>query len=145
LAERVCVFAPDPDGWALQSDVTTSPVKAWRGGQTTRLMASVLRASRGFGEPAVFEASGPALWTRLRRQLEALLLDYWRAGGLGGASAEEAFQVRCDRSTMSQNDLDAGRVIAQVTLLPVAAVDRITVSMVLGAAERTDLALAAVA
>ena len=142
LAERVCVFAPNPDGWALQSDVTTSPQRAWRGGQATRLMASLLRAARGIGEPTVFEANGPLLWKRLRRRLESLLLDFWQAGGLGGASPEEAFQVRCDNSTMTQNDLDAGRVIARVTVLPVAAVDRITVSMALGAAERTDATVA---
>ena len=142
LAERVCLFAPQPDGWALQSDVSTSPIRAWRGGQATRLMASVLRAARGIGEPAVFESNGPALWTRLRRQMESLLLDYWRAGGLGGASPDDAFEVRCDMRTMTRNDLDAGRVIAQVTLLPVASVDRITVSMVLGAAERSGVSLA---
>jgi uncharacterized protein len=142
LAERVCVFAPQPDGWALQSDVTTAPAKAWRGGQASRLVASVLRAAREIGAPLVFAPNGPALWAKLRRALEQLLLTYWQAGGLGGASAEEAFQVRCDRSTMTQNDLDAGRVIALVTLLPVAAVDRITVSMALGAAERSELVLA---
>jgi len=142
LAERVCLFAPQPDGWALQSDVSTSPIRAWRAGQATRLMASVLRAARGIGEPALFEANGPALWTRLRRQMESLLLDYWRAGGLGGASPDEAFEVRCDMSTMTRNDLDAGRVIARVSLLPVASVDRITVSMVLGAAERSGVPLA---
>jgi uncharacterized protein len=142
LAERVCLFAPQPGSWALQSDVSTSPTRAWRGGQATRLMASVLRAARGIGEPAVFEASGPALWTRLRRQMESLLTDYWRAGGLGGASPDQAFEVRCDMSTMTRNDLDAGRVIARVSVLPVASVDRITVSMVLGAAENTDVSLA---
>lgn len=140
LAERVCVFAPQPGGWALQSDVTTASDRAWRGGQASRLVASVLRAARGIGEPVVFDPNGPALWTRLRRQMEALLLDYWQAGGLGGASPEEAFEVRCDLSTMTRNDLDAGRVVARITLLPVAAIDRITVALVLGAAERTDTA-----
>ena len=32
LAERVCLVARQPDGWALQSDVTTSPDSAWRAG-----------------------------------------------------------------------------------------------------------------
>lgn len=137
LAERVCLFAPEPGGWALQSDVTTAADPGWHGGQASRLMASVLRAARGIGEPAVFDVNGPALWTRLRRQMEALLLDYWQAGGLGGASPGEAFEVRCDGSTMTQNDLDAGRVVARVTLLPVAAVERISVALVLATAERS--------
>ncbi len=70
----------------------TSPIRAWRAGQATRLMASVLRAARGIGEPALFEANGPALWTRVRRQMESLLLDYWREGGLGGASARRGLR-----------------------------------------------------
>jgi len=55
-------------------------------------------------------------------------------GGLGGATPDEAFEVRCDRSTMSQNDLDAGRLIARITVLPVAAIERITVVLALTAA-----------
>ena len=84
-------------------------------------------AARRAGEAALFEANGPALWTEVRRSLEQTLLAFWREGALGGASAEEAFVVRCDRSTMSQNDLDGGRVRAEIALLPVAAVERITV------------------
>lgn len=45
--------------------------------------------------------------------MEALLTGFWQAGGLGGASPSEAFTVRCDRSTMSQNDIDAGRLIVE--------------------------------
>ena len=41
--------------------------------------------------------------------------------------------MRCDRSTMSQNDLDSGRMVAQITVLPVAAVERITVVLALSA------------
>ncbi len=127
LARRVCVIAPSPDGWALHSDVTASADEAWRAGGVSRLMGAVLRAARRTGETALFEASGPALWKRIERSLEALLTAFWREGGLGGASPEEAFSVRCDRSTMSQNDLDNGRLRAEVSLLPVAAVERITV------------------
>ena len=35
---------------------------------------------------------------------------------------------------MTQNDLDAGRVIARITVLPVAAIERITVVLALSAA-----------
>jgi phage tail sheath protein FI len=134
LAGRVCLVARQPDGWALQSDVTTSPDPAWRGGSVTRMMASLLRAARATGEAELFGANGPALWTRVRRHLEALLTDYWQEGGLGGASPDEAFEVRCDRSTMTQNDLDAGRLVAKITVLPVTAVERITVVLALSAA-----------
>ncbi len=127
LARRVCVIAPSPEGWALQSDVTASADEAWRAGGVSRLLGAVLRAARRTGDAALFEASGPALWQRIERSLGQLLTAFWREGGLGGASPEEAFSVRCDRSTMSQNDLDNGRLRAEISILPVAAVERITV------------------
>lgn len=133
LAERVCLVARQPDGWALQSDVTTSPVVEWRAGGVSRMMASLVRAARRAGDADLFDANGPALWTRVRRHLEALLTAYWREGGLGGASPDEAFDVRCDRTTMTQNDLDNGRMVATVTVLPVAAVERITIVLALSA------------
>ena len=134
LAERVCLVARQPDGWALQSDVTTSPDSAWRAGGVSRMIASLVRAARATGEAELFGANGPALWTRVRRHLEALLIAYWQEGGLGGATPDEAFEVRCDRSTMTQNDLDSGRLVARITVLPVAAIERITVVLALSAA-----------
>jgi hypothetical protein len=133
LAERVCLVAPEPDGWALASDVTTSPDLAWRPAGVSRLMASVLRAARRVGEGVLFETNGPSLWARLRRSIEDLLTDYWREGGLRGASTAEAFDVRCDRSTMSQNDIDSGRLVARIGLVPAAAVERMVIVLALDA------------
>src|SRR5256885_8451213 len=42
-----------------------------------------------------------------------------RDGALQGATAEEAFFVKCDRTTMTQDDLDNGRLIAIVGVAPV--------------------------
>jgi hypothetical protein len=136
LAGRVCLVARQPDGWALQSDVTTSPDSAWRAGAVTRMMASLVRAARATGEAELFGPNGPELWTRVRRHLESLLTAYWQEGGLGGATLDEAFDVRCDRTTMSQSDLDAGRLVARITVLPVAAVEHITVVLALAAGGR---------
>ena len=63
----------------------------------------------------------------MRRSLEQTLLAFWREGALGGATADEAFSVRCDRSTMSRNDLDNGRLRAEIAVRPVASVERITI------------------
>jgi hypothetical protein len=135
LARRVCVVAPEPGGWALHSDVSASADEAWRAGGVTRLLGAVLRAAREVGAGVLFEASGPTLWRRIERSLEHMLSAFWREGGLGGASPEEAFSVRCDASTMSANDLDHGRLRAEVSLLPVAAVERITVVLDLAGAD----------
>jgi hypothetical protein len=145
LAERVCLIALEPDGWSLVSDVTTSPDPSWRPAGVSRLMASVLHAAARVGEGMPFEPNGPLLWARLRRAMEDLLTDYWREGGLRGASTDEAFDVRCDRSTMSQNDIDNGRLIARVSLQPAAAIERIVVVLALDPGGSSTVALREVA
>jgi phage tail sheath protein FI len=127
LAKHVCIFAQAPDGWALQSDVTTSADEAWRFGGASRLMGTILRAARSAGDAVTFDVSGPRLWAQLRGGIEDMLLEFWREGAFAGASAAEAFSVLCDRSTMTQADLDAGRLIVQISVRPAMSIERITV------------------
>ena len=68
---------------------------------------------------AVFEPNGEALWARARTTVTDFLTHEWRSGKLQGASAEQAFFVRCDQSTMTQNDLDNGRLNIVVGVAPV--------------------------
>lgn len=63
---------------------------------------------------AVFEPNGERLWANIRETVESFLLNEWVSGALLGSSPKEAFFVRCDRSTMTQNDLDNGRLICLI-------------------------------
>lgn len=63
---------------------------------------------------AVFEPNGERLWANVRTTVSDFLYNEWLGGALLGASPKEAFFVRCDRSTMSQNDLDNGRLICLI-------------------------------
>lgn len=63
---------------------------------------------------AVFEPNGEMLWANVRGTIADFLYNEWRNGALLGSKPEEAFFVRCDRSTMTQNDLDNGRLICLV-------------------------------
>lgn len=63
---------------------------------------------------AVFENNGPQLWANVRQTVSSFLYTQWRNGNLLGLTLEEAFFVRCDRSTMTQNDLDNGRLICLI-------------------------------
>ena len=63
---------------------------------------------------AVFEPNGEALWANIRETVSGFLYNEWRSGALLGATPEEAYFVRCDRSTMTQNDLDNGRLICLI-------------------------------
>jgi hypothetical protein len=63
---------------------------------------------------AVFEPNGERLWANVRQTIGDFLYNEWRNGALLGTTPEEAYFVRCDRSTMTQNDLDNGRLICLI-------------------------------
>jgi phage tail sheath protein FI len=67
----------------------------------------------------VFEPNAEPLWARVRFSIQAFLETVWRNGALEGTSPEEAFFVVCDRSTMTQADIDNGRLICAVGVAPV--------------------------
>lgn len=67
----------------------------------------------------VFEPNGEALWARVRTTVYDFLLNEWHSGRLQGTKPEEAYFVRCDRTTMTQNDLDNGRLVCVVGVAPV--------------------------
>jgi hypothetical protein len=53
---------------------------------------------------------GEATWTQVQEEVEAFLTRLWRAGVLLGGKPEEAFFVRCDMSTMTEDDIANRRV-----------------------------------
>jgi hypothetical protein len=63
---------------------------------------------------AVFEPNGERLWANVRSTVSDFLYNEWVGGALLGSTPKEAFFVRCDRTTMTQNDLDNGRLICLV-------------------------------
>lgn len=67
----------------------------------------------------VFEPNAEPLWARLRRAISNFLTTVWRNGALEGTKVEEAYFVKCDRTTMTQTDIDNGRLICVVGIAPV--------------------------
>lgn len=67
---------------------------------------------------AVFEPNAEPTWARVRQSVTNFLTGVWRAGGLAGTKQEEAFFVRCDRTTMSLSDIEAGRLVCEVGIAP---------------------------
>ena len=127
LTDRVSLLGPTPKGLRLLSDVTTSLDPSYRQASVHRLVTALVRAARALGELHSFEHSGEPLWRRLRDSLETLLTQLWLKGALAGASAQDAFAVRCDRTTTSQQDLDSGRVVAEVTFWAAVPIEEIRV------------------
>jgi len=67
----------------------------------------------------VFEPNAEPLWARVRRSVSNFLTQIWRNGALEGTRVEEAYFVKCDRTTMTQTDIDQGRLICLVGVAPV--------------------------
>jgi phage tail sheath protein FI len=68
---------------------------------------------------AVFEPNSEPTWIAIRTAITSFLLTVWRNGALAGTTQSEAFFVRCDRTTMTQDDFDNGRLICLVGVAPV--------------------------
>ena len=67
----------------------------------------------------VFEPNAEPLWARVVRTVSDFLTVVWRNGALEGTKVEEAFFVKCDRTTMTQTDIDSGRLICVIGVAPV--------------------------
>ncbi|QKI90134.1 phage tail sheath family protein [Thiomicrorhabdus xiamenensis] len=63
---------------------------------------------------AVFEPNGEALWAKVRLSVENFLLQNWRKGAFQGSRPDEAFFVRCDKSSMTQEEIRTGILIVTI-------------------------------
>ncbi len=67
----------------------------------------------------VFEPNSQALWARVVQSVSDFLYSEWQAGHLMGSKPEQAYFVKCDQSTMTQNDIDNGRLICMIGVAPI--------------------------
>lgn len=67
----------------------------------------------------VSEPNDERLWAKVQAQVEAFLLNLWRQGAMQGVSASKAYYVRCDRTTMTQDDIDNGRLVMEIGIAAV--------------------------
>jgi hypothetical protein len=69
-------------------------------------------------QDVVFEPNTPQLWATVERLIENFLLTVFNSGAFAGATPEQSYFVRCDQTTMTADDIDAGRLIALVGVAP---------------------------
>ncbi len=105
-------------GMRLWGARTISSDSEWKYVNLRRYFAYLERSIDKGTQWAVFEPNGEQLWANVRRTIEDFLLNEWQNGALLGEKPEKAYFVKCDRSTMSQNDLDNGRLICLVGVAP---------------------------
>jgi phage tail sheath protein FI len=99
---------------------TMSSDGAWKYVNVRRLFLFLEESIDEGTQYAVFEPNDVSLWERLRGSVTAFLTTQWRAGMLQGRTPDEAFFVKIGLGeTMTQDDIDNGRVIMLIGIAPV--------------------------
>ena len=66
----------------------------------------------------VFEPNDEPLWAQIRLNVGAFMQDLFRKGAFQGSSPREAYFVKCDGETTTQQDIDKGIVNIEVGFAP---------------------------
>ena len=98
---------------------TLSSDTSWKYVNVRRLFIYLEESIQKGTQWAVFEPNDERLWARINLTITEFLTRVWRDGALMGTKREEAFYVRVDRTTMTQDDIDNGRLIAEIGVAPV--------------------------
>ncbi|MGB8858226.1 MAG: phage tail sheath subtilisin-like domain-containing protein [Ilumatobacteraceae bacterium] len=98
---------------------TLSSNTDWQYINVRRLFNMVETAIMDGTQFAVFEPNDQKLWEGLKRTVSSFLRGLWRDGALFGATAEQAFYVKCDSETNPPESIDQGKVIVEVGIAPV--------------------------
>ncbi|MFY9619673.1 MAG: phage tail sheath subtilisin-like domain-containing protein [Pyrinomonadaceae bacterium] len=117
---------------------TLSPDPEWKYVNVRRLFIYLERSIDKGTQWAVFEANDESLWASVQRQVAGFLQRLWQSGALQGRSADEAFFVKCDRSTMTQDDIDRGRLVCLIGVAPLKPAEFVVVRIGQWTADRND-------
>ena len=98
----------------------------WKYINVRRLFIFIEESIKANTNWAVFEPNDETLWIRVQRTIEVFLTGLWRNGALVGASPAEAFYVNIGKSTMTQDDIDNGRLICMIGVAPVRPAEFVT-------------------
>ena len=66
----------------------------------------------------VFEPNDEPLWAQIRLNIGAFMQNLFRQGAFHGSSPREAYFVKCDKETTTQDDIDSGIVNIVVGFAP---------------------------
>jgi phage tail sheath protein FI len=98
---------------------TTATDPDWKYISVRRLFIYIEKSIQQGTQWVVFQPNDPTTWARVRRSVSDFLTGLWMQDMLMGATKEQAFFVRCDNTTMTQADIENGRLIVLVGVAPV--------------------------
>ena len=117
---------------------TLSSDQAFNQINVRRIFILVRKSVERFAQWVVFEPNEPGLWKRLTTPIEGFLAEQWRKGALLGATAEEAFYVKCDEETNPPEAREVGQLLCEIGIAPVRPAEFIVVRIHQWTRERTD-------
>jgi phage tail sheath protein FI len=107
-------------GYRVWGARTLSSDTTWKYINVRRLFIFVEKSIQVGTQWVVFEPNDEPLWSRVRQTIENFLTTVWRSGALQGLTPKDAFYVKCDLGvTMTQDDIDNGRLIVEIGIAPV--------------------------
>lgn len=98
---------------------TCSSNGQWKYINVRRLFIFIEESIKNGTNWVVFEPNTEQLWARVQRTIDAFLTRVWRDGALAGTSTSEAFYINIGRETMTQDDIDNGRLVCVIGVAPV--------------------------
>lgn len=114
-----CIRAFSGRGIRVWGARTLSSNTLWKYINVRRLFIMLEESIEKGTQWVVFEPNDQKLWARVKQTVTQFLTGVWRTGALFGSTPEEAFFVKCDQSTMTQDDIDNGRLIIVIGVAPV--------------------------
>ena len=105
-------------GLRISGARTVSSDPDWRYVNVRRLMMMIEKAIETALQWAVFEPNSTLTRAKLNLTLTSFLLSLWQRGALMGASAEDAFFVKCDDENNPLEERDQGRLVATIGVAP---------------------------
>ncbi|MFC6724535.1 phage tail sheath family protein [Halobium palmae] len=113
-----CIRSFRGRGIRLWGARTVSSDPEWKYVNVRRLFIYIEQSIDLSTQWVVFEPNNEQLWARVRQTVANFLNTVWRDGALMGTTPEEAYYVKCDRSTMTQADIDNGKLIVEIGVAP---------------------------
>ncbi len=114
-----CIRAFPGRGIRVWGARTISSDTLWKYVNVRRLFIFLEESIEESTQWVVFEPNDQKLWARVRQTINQFLTRVWKDGALFGSTPEEAFFVKCDETTMTQDDIDNGRLIIMIGVAPV--------------------------
>jgi uncharacterized protein len=114
-----CLLEFSGRGFRVWGARTTLNDPLWKYINLRRLFLYLEESIKKGTQWVVFEPNNEKLWAKVIQTVSQFLTTLWKDGALMGTTPKEAFFVKCDLSTMTQGDIDNGRLIMLIGVAPI--------------------------